>query len=88
MAACDTCDTCLYQKQYIHILSIMSHCFVTNMDMVCRIIGHRFRDTYVIRESGDFFEVDDAQYCRFCGTVHPSFRLNQLARTAEGWASA
>lgn len=46
------------------------------LDMVCRILGHRFRDTYVIREDGDFFEVDDARYCRNCGTVHKIFVAN------------
>jgi hypothetical protein len=38
--------------------------------MVCRLIGHQFSNTYVIREDGDFFEVKDARYCRLCGTVH------------------
>jgi hypothetical protein len=40
------------------------------MSMVCKIIGHRFQGTFVIREAGDFYEVDDARYCRHCGTVH------------------
>ncbi|MGD0177121.1 MAG: hypothetical protein ABSC50_09895 [Candidatus Bathyarchaeia archaeon] len=44
--------------------------------MVCKLIGHQFRNTYVIDEDGDFFEVNDAQYCRHCGTVHPSLRAN------------
>jgi hypothetical protein len=42
----------------------------TIMTMVCRIIGHRFQDAFVIREDGDFYEVDDAHYCRQCGVVH------------------
>ncbi len=40
------------------------------MSMVCKMIGHRFSDTYVIRETDDFFEIEDARYCRQCGTVH------------------
>jgi hypothetical protein len=49
---------------------------VIELSMVCKIIGHRFRDTFVIRDDGDFFEVEDAQYCRNCGTVHPSLVVN------------
>ena len=49
---------------------------VTELSMVCKIIGHRFRDTFVIHDDGDFFEVEDAQYCRNCGTVHPSLVVN------------
>lgn len=46
------------------------------MSMVCKIIGHRFHDTFVIWDDGDFFEVGDAQYCRNCGTVHHSLVAN------------
>jgi hypothetical protein len=42
------------------------------LSMVCKIIGHRFHDTFVIRDDGDFVEVEDAKYCRNCGTVHSS----------------
>jgi hypothetical protein len=49
---------------------------VIELSMVCKIIGHRFRDTFVIRDDGDFFEVEDAKYCCNCGTVHPSLRVN------------
>ena len=46
------------------------------MSMVCQILGHWFQDTYVIHPDGDFYEVDDAKYCRLCGTVHaPSVDL-------------
>jgi len=40
------------------------------MSMVCRIVGHKFQDTIVIREDGDFYEIDAARYCRHCGIVH------------------
>jgi hypothetical protein len=40
------------------------------MSMVCRIVGHKFQDTVVIRKDGDFYEIDDARYCRQCGVVH------------------
>jgi len=46
------------------------------ISMVCKIVGHQFRDTFVIHEDGEFFEVDDAQYCRHCGKVHASPRAN------------
>jgi len=46
------------------------------MSLVCRIIGHRFQETYVIREDGDFFEVDEARYCRNCGKVHREPHVN------------
>lgn len=49
---------------------------VIELSMVCKIIGHRFHDTFVIRDDGDFFEVEDAQYCRNCGTVHPHLVAN------------
>jgi len=39
------------------------------LSMVCKLIGHKFQDTVVIRKDGDF-EVNDARYCRQCGTVH------------------
>jgi hypothetical protein len=58
------------------------------MSMVCRLIGHRFRNTLAIRDDGDFFEVDNAQYCRMCGRVHAAIRLNQLATTLAGVAFA
>ena len=40
------------------------------VSMVCKLIGHKFQDTVVIRRDGDFYEVNDARYCRQCGTVH------------------
>jgi len=40
------------------------------LSMVCRLIGHKFQDTYVINEKEDSFEVHDARYCRHCGAVH------------------
>lgn len=40
------------------------------MSMVCRLIGHRFQDTYVIKEYDGFYDVKDAHYCRLCGVVH------------------
>ena len=40
------------------------------MSMVCQLLGHWFQDTYVIQPDGDFYEVEDAKYCRLCGLVH------------------
>jgi hypothetical protein len=52
------------------------HSEVIEMSMVCQLLGHWFQDTYVIHPDGDFYEVDDAKYCRLCGTVHaPSIEL-------------
>lgn len=64
-----------------HIRNVNIRCWTTTgpvvyMSMVCKMIGHRFEDTYVIQEIGGFFEVDDAQYCRHCGTVHAATRSN------------
>jgi len=42
------------------------------MSMVCQLFGHWFLDTYVIQPDGDFYEVNDARYCRLCGLVHSS----------------
>jgi len=46
---------------------------VIELSMVCRLLGHRYQATVVIREDGDFYEVDDARYCRNCGAVRVSF---------------
>jgi hypothetical protein len=52
------------------------HKDVIKMSMVCQLLGHRFQDTYVIQPDGDFYKVEDAKYCRFCGLVHaPSIEL-------------
>jgi hypothetical protein len=40
------------------------------MSMVCRIVGHKFQNTVVITQDGDFYEIEDARYCRQCGIVH------------------
>lgn len=40
------------------------------MSMICRLIGHKFQNTLVIREDEGFYEVDDAVYCSLCGFVH------------------
>jgi hypothetical protein len=42
------------------------------LSMVCKLMGHRFQDTIVIHEDGDFYEVEDARYCRQCGEVYES----------------
>jgi len=36
---------------------------------VCAKIGHKLRNTLVISESGDFYEVDWAKYCVRCGDI-------------------
>jgi len=41
----------------------------TIMNLLCRIIGHKFQNTIVIDEIGDFYNVQDAKYCRLCGEV-------------------
>jgi len=41
----------------------------TVMNLLCRIIGHKFQNTIVIEEIEDFYDVQDAKYCRFCGEV-------------------
>lgn len=69
-------DTSMFHFRYVNIFRAPTHVTVIELSMVCRIIGHRFQDTFVIREEGDFFEVEDAQYCRNCGTVHPNLQAN------------
>ena len=65
---CSICGTLIYSQD-----EVMS---VIEMSMVCQLLGHWFQDTYVIHPDGDFYEVDDAKYCRLCGTVHaPSNEL-------------
>lgn len=39
------------------------------MNLLCRIIGHRFQDTVVIDQIGDFYDIQDGRYCRICGEV-------------------
>jgi len=39
------------------------------MNLLCRIIGHKFQNTIVIDEIGDVYDVQDAKYCRLCGEV-------------------
>lgn len=41
------------------------------MSFLCKIRGHKFQETYVIENRDDFFEVDEAFYCRTCGEVEP-----------------
>jgi len=43
----------------------------TLLDKVCGALGHKLKDTLVIMESGDFYEVDYAKYCARCGEVEP-----------------
>jgi len=65
-------DTLMCHKQ--NVIISPRHVVLTaiNLSMVCRLMGHRFQHTLVIHEDGDFYEVEDAQYCRQCGTVHES----------------
>jgi hypothetical protein len=56
--------------QYTNILRIQYDYLVSELSMLCLLIGHRFRGTYVINENEDFFEVSDARYCKHCGAVH------------------
>ena len=44
---------------------------VIKMSMVCKLLGHKFQETIVINREGDFYEVEDARYCRQCGSIHP-----------------
>ena len=46
------------------------------LSTVCKMFGHRFRDTYVILDDGDFVEVEDARYCQHCGKVHANLEAN------------
>jgi len=39
------------------------------LERVCSGIGHKLRNTLVITESEDFYEVDWARYCVRCGDI-------------------
>jgi len=41
------------------------------MNLLCKIIGHRFQSTVVIDEVEDFYDIQDGKYCRLCGEVEP-----------------
>ena len=39
------------------------------MNLLCKIIGHRFQSTIVIDQIGDFYDIQDGKYCKLCGEV-------------------
>jgi len=39
------------------------------VNLLCRIIGHRFQSTVVIDQIGDFYDIQDGKYCKLCGEV-------------------
>jgi len=39
------------------------------MNLMCRIRGHSFQDTFLIEEAGDFYEIEYGEYCNRCGEV-------------------
>ena len=39
------------------------------VNLLCKIIGHRFRSTIVIDQIGDFYDIQDGKYCKLCGEV-------------------
>jgi hypothetical protein len=39
------------------------------LERICSGIGHNLRNTLVIIESDDFYEVDWAKYCVRCGDI-------------------
>jgi len=39
------------------------------LERICSRIGHKLRNTLVITESEDFYEVDWAKYCIRCGDI-------------------
>ncbi len=41
------------------------------MSFICKIRGHKFQETFIIKDRDDFVEVNDGFYCRTCGEVEP-----------------
>jgi len=41
----------------------------TTVNLLCKIIGHRFQSTIVIDQIGDFYDIQDGKYCKLCGEV-------------------
>lgn len=39
------------------------------VNILCKIIGHRFQSTVVIDQIGDFYDIQDGKYCKLCGEV-------------------
>jgi len=39
------------------------------LEIICSGIGHKLRNTLLITESEDFYEVDWAKYCVRCGDI-------------------
>lgn len=55
---------------------------MTLLDKICGALGHRLRDTLIIRESGGFYDVDYVKYCARCGEVEPRPRLKKIENKA------
>lgn len=53
------------------------------MSVVCKLTGHAFQETWLIREADDFFEVEDGHYCRKCGIVVDESGRNGLGRNGH-----
>lgn len=55
---------------------------------VCIGIGHKLRNTLVIAESEDFYDVDWAKYCVRCGDIILPENLDfEIRKTAMEWVS-
>jgi len=52
------------------------------LDRICSALGHKLKNTLIIRESGDFYEVDYAKYCARCGEVDPRPRPGKAENKA------
>lgn len=52
------------------------------LDKICSALGHKLKNTLIIRESGDFYEVDYAKYCARCGEVEARPPLEKVENKA------
>jgi len=52
------------------------------LDKICSALGHKLKNTLVIEQSGDFYEVDYAKYCARCGEVEAQPRLEKVKNKA------
>jgi len=64
-------ETSMYHYRNINILPAYNIEWRGTVNILCRIIGHKFQNTIVIDQIGDFYDIQDAKYCKLCGEVDP-----------------
>ena len=52
------------------------------LDRIRSGLGHKLKNTLIIRESGDLYEVDYVKYCARCGEVEPRPRPEKVENKA------